>query len=158
MRSRVSIGGDAASSILVGTDLIEVARIAESIQRFGDRYLRRVYTSNERKYCMSAGGDAAPYFAARFAAKEAVIKVLRPTRSDALTWRSIEVVRSEEGWCTVHLRGTARTLARRARLAAFAVSLSHEERYATASVVAERTLPRLTRAPRSRPKAPRTVA
>jgi holo-[acyl-carrier protein] synthase len=134
---------------LVGTDLVEIARVTESIQRFGDRYLRRVYTSNERKYCMGAGGDAAPHFAARFAAKEAVIKVLRPMRSDALTWRSIEVVRSEEGWCSVRLRGTARTLARRARLRAFAVSLSHEECYATATVVAERPVPRVTRASRT---------
>jgi holo-[acyl-carrier protein] synthase len=134
MRSR-----SAAPRILVGTDLIEVASVAESIQRFGDRYLTRVYTPTERRYCARAGRDAALHFAARFAAKEAVMKVLRPTPSDALTWTSIEVVRSADGGCGVRLRGTARKLALRAALGAFAISLSHDKRYAIAVAVAERS-------------------
>jgi holo-[acyl-carrier protein] synthase len=76
------------------------------------------------------------------------MKVLRPAPSEALDWRSIEVVRSAEGWCDLRLYGTARALARRAGLRAFAVSMSHEERYATAVVVAEGTLRRAARTPR----------
>ena len=57
---------------------------------------------------------------------------------DVFDWRSIEVVRSDGGWCELHLHRLARKLARRAGLGAFAVSLSHEERYATAVVLAER--------------------
>jgi holo-[acyl-carrier protein] synthase len=136
----------------VGTDLIEVKSVAESIRRFGDRYLEKVFTSDERAYCASIdgeGGNSAPHFAARFAAKEAVIKVLRPSARDAVGWRSIEIVRSAEGACSVRLRGAADALARRARLGVFSVTLSHEREYATAVVIAER-LPRLRNAKRAR--------
>jgi holo-[acyl-carrier protein] synthase len=136
------------ATLLVGTDLVEIADVAQSIRRFGEHYMSRVYTSCERSYCVNAGGDAAPHFAARFAAKEAVMKVLRPTSSDALTWKSIEVVRSAAGWCSIRLRGTARILARRAGLGAFAISLSHERHYATAVAVAERDSRRASRSPR----------
>ncbi len=81
------------------------------------------------------------------------MKVLRPAPSDALTWKSIEVVRGADGTCSVRLRGTARTLARRAALGALAISLSHEERYATAVVVAERASPS-----RARPKGMRSAS
>jgi holo-[acyl-carrier protein] synthase len=138
----------------VGTDLIAVKSVAESIRQFGDRYLERVFTPDERAYCASIdshGGDSAPHFAARFAAKEAVIKVLRPSAHDAVGWRSIEIVRSSDGACTVRLRGAAQALARRARLRAFSVSLSHERDYATAVAVAERG--RVTPPPRKSKRA-----
>lgn len=138
MLPRVSIRRSAAPRVLVGTDLVEVAQVAESIRRFGERYLSRVYTPNERRDCMRPEGHSPRRLAARFAVKEAVIKVLRPTPSDALPWTSIEVVRTAEGGCSVRLTGAARTLAKRTGLSAFAVSLSHEERYATAVVVVER--------------------
>jgi holo-[acyl-carrier protein] synthase len=126
-------------SVLVGTDIVDVRSVEESIARFGDRYISRVYTSDEAAYCTNAKGrHAASRFAARFAAKEAALKVLRLANDDVFDWRSIEVVRSDGGWCELHLHRSARTLARRAGLGAFAVSLSHEERYATAVVLAER--------------------
>jgi holo-[acyl-carrier protein] synthase len=118
-----------------------VKSVAESIRQFGDRYLERVFTRDERAYCASVdshGGDSAAHYAARFAAKEAVIKVLRPSARDAVGWTSVEIVRSSDGACTVRLRGAAQALARRARLGAFSVSLSHEREYATAVAVAER--------------------
>jgi holo-[acyl-carrier protein] synthase len=125
-------------SVLVGTDIIEVTRVAESIARFGKRYISRIYTRDEASYCSAAGPNAAMHFAARFAAKEAAMKVLRPAPGAAIDWKAIEVVRSTGGWCDLRLHGTARTLARRGGLGEFAVSLSHEEHYATAVVVAER--------------------
>jgi holo-[acyl-carrier protein] synthase len=134
---RASTRRAVAPSIVVGTDLIEVGRVSESIARFGERYISKIYTEDEATYCASNGPGSAPHFAARFAAKEATMKVLRPAPSEALGWRSIEVVRSEQGWCELRLHGAARTLARRAGLRAFAVSLSHEDRYATAVVIAE---------------------
>jgi holo-[acyl-carrier protein] synthase len=127
------------SDILVGTDLVEVRSVAESMQTFGERYLARVFTAEERNYCAEvarAGGNPVPHFAARFAAKEAVMKLLRPRASDAITWQSIEVVRSARGHCAVRLHGPARELARRAGLGRVAISLSHEEHYATAVAVA----------------------
>jgi holo-[acyl-carrier protein] synthase len=129
-----------AASLRVGTDLVEVEAVADSIRTFGERYLARIFTPRERRYCTDiakAGGDAVPHFAARFAAKEAVIKLLRPSGSEAVAWRSIEVLRHPHGFCTVRLHGSARAHARRARLCKFAISLSHEARYALAVAVCE---------------------
>ncbi len=131
-------------TVLVGTDLIEVKSVTDAIRQFGDRYLGRLFTADERKYCASIdsqGGDSAPHYAARFAAKEAVMKVLRPSPSDAVAWSSIEIVRSDNGSCTVRLSGGARALARRAGLRGFSISLSHEREYATAVALAERARP-----------------
>jgi holo-[acyl-carrier protein] synthase len=127
------------SSVLVGTDIVEIRTVEESLARFGDRYVSRVYTLEEARYCASAGSRAASRFAARFAAKEAAAKVLRLANDEVFDWRSIEVVRGDDGWCELRLHPLARRLARRAGLRAFAVSLSHEERYATAVVIAERS-------------------
>jgi holo-[acyl-carrier protein] synthase len=76
--------------------------------------------------------------AARFAAKEATIKVLRPNGlpDEAVDWRSIEVRREETGWCSLRLTGEARVLAERAGVTDISVSLSHEGEMATAVVVA----------------------
>jgi holo-[acyl-carrier protein] synthase len=133
-----STGVGCPPSVLVGTDIIEVSRVAESIARFGDRYISKIYTRDEASYCAAAGSYAPMHFAARFAAKEAAMKVLRPAKGASMNWRAIEVIRSAGGWCDLRLHGALRTMARRAGLSAFAVSLSHEERYATAVVVAER--------------------
>jgi holo-[acyl-carrier protein] synthase len=130
-----------AASLRVGTDLVDVETVADSIRVFGNRYLTRLFTLHERQYCDSvtnAGGDATPHFAARFAAKEAVIKMLRPARGEGVGWRSIEVRRHAAGFCTLRLHGSARALARRARLRKFAISLTHEKRYAVAVAVCEK--------------------
>jgi holo-[acyl-carrier protein] synthase len=115
----------------VGTDLVRVHEVAASITRFGDRYLRRVYTDHELTSC---GGEPSR-LAARFAAKEATIKVLRPAdaRPD---WRAIEVRRHASGACDLHLSGTAAAQASAAGITSLAVSLSHEGDLATAVVIA----------------------
>jgi len=136
--SAVTTRRGSAPSVLVGTDIVDVRSVEESIARFGERYISRVYTRDEAAFCANPKGHAASRFAARFAAKEAALKVLRLAKDDVFDWRSIEVVRSDGGWCELHLHRLARKLARRAGLGAFAVSLSHEERYATAVVLAER--------------------
>jgi holo-[acyl-carrier protein] synthase len=110
--------------------------VSGAIAAFGDRYLRRIYTAAELAYCQAAR-DPAAHLAARFAAKEAAIKVLRPrTADEGLDWRSLETVRSEEGACRLVLHGAAARLAARQRLAEFEVSLTHAEDYAAAVVVA----------------------
>jgi holo-[acyl-carrier protein] synthase len=128
----------AASGFRVGTDLTEIQAVADSINTFGDRYIGRIYTDHEIDYCCGDPEHAAARFAARFAAKEAVVKVLRPTdvRPD---WRSIEVRRDPQGWCEINLRDLAYDLARRAGITALAVSLSHDGAYASAVVVAQLT-------------------
>jgi holo-[acyl-carrier protein] synthase len=119
----------------VGIDLCSVRDVAESIERFGDRYLRRVYTEHEVEYCGKDPARSAERFAARFAAKEATVKVLRP-RDSWPDWRSIEVRRDPGGWCELSLTGTAAQLARDAAISSLALSLSHDGGMANAVVVA----------------------
>jgi holo-[acyl-carrier protein] synthase len=76
----------------LGLDATEIDRIAESIDRYGDRFLRRVFTDEEIAYCQRKR-DAAPSFAARFAAKEAAMKALGTGFSRGVYWTGIEVVR-----------------------------------------------------------------
>ncbi len=125
-------GGD---SVRVGTDLCSVQDVADSVERYGDRYLRRVYTDHELEYCSSDPARSAERLAARFAAKEATVKVLRPNdaRPD---WRTIEVRRDPAGWCELSLTGSAARQARDERIGALALSMSHDGGVANAVVVA----------------------
>jgi holo-[acyl-carrier protein] synthase len=121
--------------VRVGVDLTDVAEVAESLERFGDRYRRRLFTEHELASCPDAPSLAAPGLAARFAAKEAALKVLRPTGARP-PWTSIEVRRHENGWCDLALHGEAARLARAEGLGPMAVSLTHEAGMAAAVVVA----------------------
>ena len=125
-------------AFMVGVDLVHVDAVAESLARFGDRYMKRVFTDGEISYCAAVPHLAAERFAARFAAKEATMKVLRPTESDVVSWNSIEVVRGPDGACEIALRDGAAALARQRRISWFSVSMSHEGEYATAMVAAGR--------------------
>ncbi|MFI5229389.1 MAG: holo-ACP synthase [Gemmatimonadales bacterium] len=118
----------------VGIDLVRVSRIAESLAKFGDRFLRRIFTETEIAYALEAPERSAERLAARFAAKEAAIKALR--LADAgVTLRDVEIRRTQTGECEVVLHGRARALAERAQTGPIALSLSHEGDYATAVVV-----------------------
>lgn len=138
-----------ASSLLVGVDLVRVSEVSRSVARFGDRYVKRLFTDHEIAYCRSHPAAAAQRFAARFAAKEAAIKVLRPedVRPEL---RFIEVRRAESGHCDLVLHGTAKTMAKARGIASLAVSLSHEEDLATAVVVAQVEATKRTRKSRAR--------
>ena len=97
----------------VGVDVVSVKEVSRSLERFGERYVRRVFTPREAAYCRAATGRvAAARFAARFAAKEATLKALRP-EAPSVDWRSIEVRRHASGWCDVVLHGEAAALAAR---------------------------------------------
>ncbi|MCW2992610.1 MAG: acpS [Conexibacter sp.] len=115
----------------VGIDLVQAATVAEAIAEHGERYLRRVYTEAELAEC---DGDALR-LAARFAAKEAAMKVLQPGDA-AVPWPSIEVVRAAGGVPVLTLHGPAAELAAAAGITELAVSLTHEAEYAAAVVVA----------------------
>lgn len=117
--------------VLVGTDIQPISEIAESIDRFGSRYLRRLFTNHEIASC----GGSAPGLTARFAAKEATIKVLRPT-SLIPRWRSIEVCRQPGGWVEIVLHAEAAELARQQHIGELSVSLSHGGDIGTATVIA----------------------
>jgi holo-[acyl-carrier protein] synthase len=125
----------AGTSIRVGADLAAVHHVADSIARFGDRYLSYVYTEHEIASCEGPPAVAAAGLAARFAAKEATIKVLRPSGHKP-KWRSIEVRKDPGGWCRMSLSGYAATLADEAGICEMEVSLTHDEDVAAAVVVA----------------------
>jgi len=125
-----------ATTIRIGTDIVEVAQIAKSIASFGDRYLSRVFTERELAYCMSGRSDPAPHLAARFAAKEATRKALKDG-DEAVSWRSLEVARHPDGSCDMLLHGAASALAKRRGVWALSVTLSHDGAYATAVVAGQ---------------------
>jgi holo-[acyl-carrier protein] synthase len=119
----------------VGTDVTDVTHVMTSIVTFGARYLERIYTPSELDVFEENSAPAAARLAARFAAKEATIKVLRPTAA-LPDWRSIEVRRHAGGWCSLELCDDAYRLAHRAGITDVAVSLTHESTVAAAVVIA----------------------
>ena len=124
--------------MIVGTgiDLAEVPRIQESIARFGDRFLRRIYTEGEIRYCDSKANRAERY-AARFAAKEAAMKALGTGWSHGVRWRDCEVVRLPGGRPTIAFHGEAGEVAARLGVKHAALSLSHTAEQAIAQVILE---------------------
>ena len=120
----------------VGTDVIEIARIAQSIGRFGDRFLARVFTPREIAYCRRKK-NAAESFAARFAAKEAGAKALGTGISQGVSWLELEVNREPSGRPTLELTGRAAQRASRLGIAGISLSLTHSKDIALAVVVME---------------------
>jgi holo-[acyl-carrier protein] synthase len=127
--------GRPTGALRVGTDLVQVSRIAQSIEQFGDRFVCRLFTADEIAYASSNPALRAERLAARFAAKEAAIKALS-LADVGLDWRQIEVRRSANGHCMLALHGVAKEVAVAARIIDLSVSLSHEGDYASAVVVA----------------------
>jgi holo-[acyl-carrier protein] synthase len=123
-------------TIRVGTDLVSVEAVRSSIRVHESRYLERVYTARELSDCRTDAGVDPRRLAARFAAKEAALKVLRPD-DEAIPWRSIEVRREPSGWVGLELTGAAAALALDAGVSELALSISHEGEFASAVVVAD---------------------
>jgi len=119
-----------------GIDVVEVTRVAEALARHGDRFVDRVFTSTESAYCRST---AAPeqHFAARFAAKEAVLKALKTGWIKGIGWRDVEVRKGPEGGPSVALSGGAARRAEEMGVAAVHLSMSHTARHAVAQAIAE---------------------
>lgn len=125
--------------MIVGTgiDMAEVPRIAQSIERFGERFLNRIFTPGERKYCDSKANRIERY-AARFAAKEAAMKAIGTGWNYGVTFRDIEVVRQPGGRPTISFHGKAAEFARNLGAERTALSLSHTAQYAIAEVILEK--------------------
>jgi len=112
----------------VGVDIIEISRIEEAIQSFGQTFLERIYTQKE----LDAYRDKLPSLAARFAGKEAVIKALN---SPGINPRDIEILSAPDGKPLLSLHGKAQEKAKSLGLAGLDISLSHSREYAVAFVV-----------------------
>lgn len=125
----------------VGIDLVSIEAVEESIRVHASRYLGLVYTAAELHDCSSpAGTPDARRLAARFAAKEAAMKVLR-AEDEALPWHSIGVRRDRFGGPSIELTGVAAQLAQQRGIDAFDVSLTHEGPFAAAVVIARMAAP-----------------
>jgi len=117
-----------------GIDITEVPRVAESISRFGDRFLHRIYTDGEIRYCESKANRVERY-AARFAAKEAAMKALGTGWSRGIRWRDIEVYRQPGRRPTIRFHGRAAEFAANMGVKNVSLSLSHTAEQAIASVI-----------------------
>jgi holo-[acyl-carrier protein] synthase len=122
--------------VLVGVDVQSISEVEQSIVRFGDHYLMRLYTDHERESCLGDVRVTATGLAARFAAKEAVMKLL-DAGEDAPEWRSIEVCKTKSYRPELTLHGRAAALARRRGVDDISLSLSHDGDVALATVVAQ---------------------
>ena len=119
----------------VGIDIIEIDRVADVVSRHGERFLNRIYTPDEIAHCRGRIAE----LAARFAAKEAVMKALG-TGIRGVGWRDIEVLPNRRGKPLVFLYGRGAERAKRIELRGLEISLTHSREYAIASVVGERAL------------------
>ena len=119
-----------------GIDIVETTRIEESLKKFGDRFLNRVFLPDEIAYCQSHKFPAR-HLAARFAAKEAVSKAFGTGIGKSLGWRDIEVCRKESGEPFIVLHGKGRELLENRRARIVTISLSHTDHYAAAAAVLE---------------------
>jgi len=119
----------------IGIDIVEVARIRASLERHGERFHQKICTAAETEYC-SRMRDPAPFFAVRFAAKEAVSKALGTGIGTACGWLDIEVRRKASGEPFIVLHGAGAETAKRLGIGKILISLSHTENYAAAQAVA----------------------
>jgi len=121
--------------MLVGTgiDIVEIHRIAQSIARFGDRFLTRVFTAEEIAYCQRKK-NSAESFAARFAAKEAGAKALGTGIQHGVTWKELEVRRQPGHRPNLYFTGRAREIAAELGVRHISLSLTHSTTSAMAAV------------------------
>jgi holo-[acyl-carrier protein] synthase len=120
----------------LGVDIAEVGRVRAAIERYGETFLRRVYTTKEREYCEQFKNKFERY-AGRFAAKEAAMKALGTGWSRGVRWVDVEVVRESGGRPTIALAGEAKNVAARLRVKHIALSITHTETQALAQVIFE---------------------
>ncbi len=120
----------------IGTDLAEIERVRRSVERFGKRFLARVYTKEEIAYCLSKKSSAES-FAARFAAKEAGAKALGTGISRGVNWREFAVKRAPSGQPSLHLSGRAAEIAQALGVVRISLSLTHTRDLAMAVVILE---------------------
>ena len=123
--------------IATGIDTVEIERVARSIERYGSRFLERVYTAAEIAYCQRKRRNAAESFAARFAAKEAGAKALGTGIGFGVTWRELEVGREPAGRPLLLLHGRAAEIAASLGVRRSSLSITHTRTQSMALVILE---------------------
>lgn len=119
--------------IKCGTDIIEVSRIKESIEKLGEKFLNKIYTQKEIEYCLSKNNMKYQHFAARFAAKEAIFKAISSLIKNKyeITWKDVEVLNDENGRPYVHFLNNIYNIEQ------IDISISHLKEYAIATCIVE---------------------
>ncbi len=118
----------------IGTDIVEIERIRQMIERHGDHFLNRCFTPAEIAYA-NRHRDAAVRFSGRWAAKEAVVKVIGTGFVQGITFHDIEVVALHTGQPTVQLSGEALQVSQRLKITDIKLTISHAREYATATAI-----------------------
>jgi holo-[acyl-carrier protein] synthase len=137
-QEKPAVSGDLVSVIVsIGIDIIEVRRVRETLERT-QRFIDRVYTEKERQYCESRGAAAAQHFAARFAAKEAMLKALQTGWSGGIAWQDVEVCSRDSGAPYLKLSGVAQDLFDKSGANRIHLSISHTAEHAIAQVILEK--------------------
>ncbi|MEE3001488.1 MAG: holo-ACP synthase [Planctomycetota bacterium] len=119
-----------------GVDLVEVARIERMIDQHGDRFLDRVFTAGERSYADAAGPGRSERYAARFACKEAVFKVLGTGWGEGVSWSEVDVLKDARGCPSIKVHGVVSDKALSMGIQNWLVSITHTQGQAMASVIA----------------------
>lgn len=115
----------------LGTDILEIDRIRTSIEEHGEKFLNRLFTEEERRYC-DRHQDPIPHYAARFSAKEAIVKALGTGFGKEISWQDIEIVKDPKGKPCVHF---SPKLQLHLSSPAVLISISHEKHYVTATAL-----------------------
>jgi len=125
--------------MIVGTgiDIIEVDRIKNSIQKYSDRFKKKIFTQKEIDYCDSQA-EPAKHFAARFSVKEAVLKCFGTGMSGGILWKDIEVDKLESGQPILNLYGKGEKIFDQLNLKQIHISITHDKSYAVAHAIAEK--------------------
>jgi holo-[acyl-carrier protein] synthase len=121
-----------------GIDIVETARIRRSVEEHGQRFLDRVYTPAEQRYCERNVKRYFEHLAGRFAAKEAVLKVLGTGWRGGIAWTDIEILPEPSGQPKLTLSGECLRIATSIGISRWHVSISHIETHATASAIGMR--------------------
>ena len=119
----------------IGIDIVETERVEESIRKFGERFLNRIFTEHEQQYCAKMAYPASHY-AVRFAAKEAVSKAFGTGIGTEMSFVDIEIFRNDLGKPSAALSGKAKEFAKLNGIAEVMISLSHSDAHAAANAVA----------------------
>jgi holo-[acyl-carrier protein] synthase len=117
-----------------GIDIVECERIHELIERYGERFLERVFTQNERDYCLPRKRKW-EHLAGRFAAKEAILKVIGTGWRDKVAWTDMDIIHDPSGQPRVVLTGETKIIAQKLGIRQILLSISHTTHYATASAI-----------------------
>ncbi|MBT5968831.1 MAG: holo-ACP synthase [Nitrospina sp.] len=125
--------------MIVGTgiDIIEIDRIKNSIQKYSDRFKKKIFTQKEIEYCDSQA-EPAKHFAARFSVKEAVLKCFGTGMSGGILWKDIEVDKLESGQPILNLYGKGGEIFDQLHLKHIHISITHDKSYAVAHAIAEK--------------------